>query len=354
MRVRDHSLDHPTGLGALVDEHCTDPTRHHQGWQTPLVPVATRRAERGDVCRRRINAACVDRNRIRMHAMHPGNCAARSDARRHRPCAGHGRKTLWAAGVSRPTAIENAPGRTVHRYYDPTTGEFLTVDPDVSETQQPYYYAGDDPTNETDPSGDAATCNHDPLTWLNCIKDTVAPNSSEFHKIAINAAVLQVTFDGIEFASTAFDALTAGEGFAVFGAAAALANEAAGIAGGVATAADCLSKFTLVNCAFSASLFLFSEGQASGPFGDAFLGIVLPAIKSAYDRFVNAIGPPPFLMEYFQKQISALHDIGENLPVYFRPAFDVSIDVLRGELLTHQQDIYQANLLMVDLLKSCS
>ena len=33
----------------------------------------------------------------------------------------------------------------VHRYYDPTTGDFLTVDPDVAETQQPYYYAGDNP-----------------------------------------------------------------------------------------------------------------------------------------------------------------------------------------------------------------
>ena len=26
MQERDHSLDNPTGLGALVDEHCTDPT----------------------------------------------------------------------------------------------------------------------------------------------------------------------------------------------------------------------------------------------------------------------------------------------------------------------------------------
>jgi hypothetical protein len=42
----------------------------------------------------------------------------------------------------------------VHRYYDPTIGEFLTVDPDVAETQQPYYYAGDDPVNRSDPSGE--------------------------------------------------------------------------------------------------------------------------------------------------------------------------------------------------------
>jgi RHS repeat-associated protein len=42
----------------------------------------------------------------------------------------------------------------VHRYYDPTTGQFLSVDPDVKTTHQPYEYAGDDPVNNTDPSGD--------------------------------------------------------------------------------------------------------------------------------------------------------------------------------------------------------
>ena len=57
-----------------------------------------------------------------------------------------------ARGSGRPSG---RPGtRTdVHRYYDPTTGEFLTVDPDVASTRQPYFYAGDDPVNATDPSG---------------------------------------------------------------------------------------------------------------------------------------------------------------------------------------------------------
>jgi RHS repeat-associated protein len=41
----------------------------------------------------------------------------------------------------------------VHRYYDPQTGEFLTVDPLVGQTQQAYSYAGGDPVNGSDPSG---------------------------------------------------------------------------------------------------------------------------------------------------------------------------------------------------------
>ena len=39
------------------------------------------------------------------------------------------------------------------RYYDPTTGQFLSVDPLLSITGQPYFYAEDDPLNSEDPSG---------------------------------------------------------------------------------------------------------------------------------------------------------------------------------------------------------
>jgi RHS repeat-associated protein len=41
----------------------------------------------------------------------------------------------------------------INRYYDPTTGQFLSVDPDAAETGQPYAYTGDDPVNGTDPLG---------------------------------------------------------------------------------------------------------------------------------------------------------------------------------------------------------
>jgi RHS repeat-associated protein len=41
----------------------------------------------------------------------------------------------------------------VNRYYDPATAQFLTVDPAVDQTQQPYAYASDDPLNAADPAG---------------------------------------------------------------------------------------------------------------------------------------------------------------------------------------------------------
>jgi RHS repeat-associated protein len=39
------------------------------------------------------------------------------------------------------------------RYYDPTTGQFISRDPLEGQTGQPYEYGGDNPMNETDPSG---------------------------------------------------------------------------------------------------------------------------------------------------------------------------------------------------------
>ena len=42
---------------------------------------------------------------------------------------------------------------SVGRYYDPATGQFLSVDPLVAATEQPYSYAGNNPVNVTDPSG---------------------------------------------------------------------------------------------------------------------------------------------------------------------------------------------------------
>ena len=41
----------------------------------------------------------------------------------------------------------------IDRYYDPSTDQFLSVDPDLADTGQPYAFIGDDPLNATDPLG---------------------------------------------------------------------------------------------------------------------------------------------------------------------------------------------------------
>jgi RHS repeat-associated protein len=44
----------------------------------------------------------------------------------------------------------------INRYYDPTTDQFMSIDPDVDETDQPYSFVDDDPLNDSDALGNAA------------------------------------------------------------------------------------------------------------------------------------------------------------------------------------------------------
>ena len=52
-----------------------------------------------------------------------------------------------------PSDLLERPASLVHRYYDPTTEQFVSVDPDVDSTNQPYEYGDDNPVNNSDATG---------------------------------------------------------------------------------------------------------------------------------------------------------------------------------------------------------
>ena len=55
----------------------------------------------------------------------------------------------YAGGYTDPTGLIYL----INRYYDPATGQFTSVDPQVDQTLQPYAYTGGNPVSQTDPLG---------------------------------------------------------------------------------------------------------------------------------------------------------------------------------------------------------
>jgi uncharacterized protein RhaS with RHS repeats len=87
-----------------------------------------------------------------------------TDRRDARPC----RRRAWPAALSSNGPFRGASGVRVHRYYDPQTGQFLTVDPVVDETEDAYGYVAGDPVVNLDLSG---------LTWENVFQGYPMPSA---------------------------------------------------------------------------------------------------------------------------------------------------------------------------------
>jgi hypothetical protein len=88
------------------------------------------------------------------------------------------------------------PECSINRYYDPATDEFMSIDPDVATTDQPYLFTGDDPLNAEDPLGQCWGC-----SFFHAVAH-VADNVGDFvnkYKVSIGLAVLTVAFGAVTF-----------------------------------------------------------------------------------------------------------------------------------------------------------
>ncbi|HVA53740.1 MAG TPA: RHS repeat-associated core domain-containing protein, partial [Acidimicrobiales bacterium] len=57
----------------------------------------------------------------------------------------------WPLGTWLTTTFESEC--SINRYYDPTTDQFISIDPMVAQTSQPYVFTNDNPLNAEDPMG---------------------------------------------------------------------------------------------------------------------------------------------------------------------------------------------------------
>ena len=105
-------------------------------------------------------ASTSTRSRIRVIAAAAGGPAP-AFSRLLRPVSGRRRRGRMARRCSSrvppaTTYVFDGVGCSVllnNRYQDPTTGVFVSVDPLVSMTGEPYLYANGNPTTLSDPSG---------------------------------------------------------------------------------------------------------------------------------------------------------------------------------------------------------
>jgi RHS repeat-associated protein len=104
----------------------------------------------------------------------------------------------------RPRASKRGCRRyVVHRYYDPATSQFLSVDPLVDETLDPYGYAGEDPANTSDPSGLQAPWKttdpwHNPAWPTGDLGDAIAKNVGFGPDVTIHQSGAKITFTNQE------------------------------------------------------------------------------------------------------------------------------------------------------------
>ena len=118
---------------------------------------------------------------------------------------------IWPGAGVTTTTRRGVPDYLRNRYYDPSTGQFISRDPRVSTTRQPYSYVGDNPLNGADPSGlfTVGLCTGFDFTvpWLhvsfqkcavsdgyhNLITETMGTHASQLVGAGVQAPTLQIS-----------------------------------------------------------------------------------------------------------------------------------------------------------------
>ena len=91
---------------------------------------------------------------------------------------------IWPGAGVTTTTRRAVPDYLRARYYDPSTGQFVSRDPLVAKTRQPYAYAGDNPLNAVDPTGldcgifNPGDCVSQAQRWANDNLDQIAQQSA--------------------------------------------------------------------------------------------------------------------------------------------------------------------------------
>jgi hypothetical protein len=154
----------------------------------------------------------------------------------------------------------------INRYYDPTTDEFLNIDPKVAESNQPYVFTNDNPLNATDPLGLLGATG---LTFKPCQRNC---GPSIISVVASAAKKVSVV------AKATIDILSAAPGHRAV-------SKAAGFVGGLLTIAADKNKGNLYTLADLVGGTLGGIGGAAG-------GVIVGGSVGAYNDTIACGGDP--------------------------------------------------------------
>ena len=167
----------------------------------------------------------------------------------------------------------------VERYYDPTTGQFLTVDPAVSLTQAPYSYANDDPVNESDPLG---------LWGWNPISDVTQAAGDVGHFVVTHKKDIEIGAGvalGVAAAATGVGAIV--EGATLTGVLLGAGSVAAGVGASALDYGACVNGHETAACV---GLGLGATGVVAGGFGLAGAGLVFGGVIAEDSLTASILG----------------------------------------------------------------
>lgn len=170
---------------------------------------------------------------------------------------------------------------SINRYYTPTTDQFLSVDPDLAETGQPYAFADDDPTNTIDPDG---LCSIFGSCWSEAAHDVAHAATDVGHYVASHKKAIAEIAIGV-VAVAAATVLTAGVGDALLAAGAAAAEEASE----AAAEGDLLGSLESADLAIHAP-FVLAPGLAVGLIGGAMVYEGIQTIIRSGGQVVTSSG----------------------------------------------------------------
>ena len=171
------------------------------------------------------------------------------------------------------------------RWYDPTTGQFITPDPKhghLSNPQSlnPYVYVLDRPTSLTDPTG-LDDCGWNPLSWGGCANNGIQAVSNSWNSLT-PAQQAQIYTIGIDAAAVGAIALTV----ATAGAASPLAVVAIGAAVGASTSTTIYTVSQGDRATIAGAAGATVTGAIAGAVGGG-AGVASGAIGGLYGTFAG-------------------------------------------------------------------